>query len=314
MKQAPTFQANRRYIFLAIIMALAIYVLVPQFGDFKASWHLLKNPDVGLTGLALIFTFTSYLAATATYCLLAFKQLTYGRTLLVQIATMFINRLLPGGIGALSANFLYLRHERHSVVQATTMVTINNLLGFSGHAMVVAASLYIFADQAKIPDGNNDILGWLIKFAGVAALLAFALLIILGRTKFKRALKDLTKQFLSYRRRPLRLLGALSTSIILTLSNIFCLAACSSALGVDLPLVAIVIIFTFGISAGTATPTPGGLGGFEAGLVAGFIAYGVDSAPALAVALLYRLVSYWLPLAIGAVAFTIAQRRQLFIV
>jgi glycosyltransferase 2 family protein len=314
MNQAPTFQANRRYIFLAIIMALAIYVLVPQFGDFKASWHLLKNPDVELTWLALIFTFTSYLAATATYCLLAFKHLAYRRTLLVQLATMFINRLLPGGIGALSANFLYLRHERHSVAQATTMVTMNNLLGFSGHAIVVAASLYFFADQAKLPDGDNDILGWLIKFTAVTAILALSLLIIFGRAKFKRALKDLSKQFFSYRRRPFRLFGALSTSVILTLSNVFCLAACSAALGVDLPLVAIVIVFTFGIGAGTATPTPGGLGGFEAGLVAGFITYGIDGAPALAVALLYRLVSYWLPLAIGALAFTIAQRRQLFIV
>ena len=57
------------------------------------------------------------------------------------------------------------------------------------------------------------------------------------------------------------------------------------------------------------TPTPGGLGGVEAGLVAGLVAYRVASADALAAVLVYRLVSYWLMLAIGAAAFVIAERR-----
>jgi uncharacterized protein (TIRG00374 family) len=103
------------------------------------------------------------------------------------------------------------------------------------------------------------------------------------------------------------------SSILLTLSNVLCLGCCALALGVHLPFLIVLLIFSFGLGTGTATPTPGGLGGFEAGLTAGFIAYHVASPAALATALLYRLISYWLPLVVGALALLIAQRQRLFI-
>jgi uncharacterized protein (TIRG00374 family) len=97
----------------------------------------------------------------------------------------------------------------------------------------------------------------------------------------------------------------------LTLFNVLCLLCCLSALGIHLPFVIVLLVFSFGVGAGAATPTPGGLGGFEAGLTAGFVAYHVGSSSALAAALLYRLISYWLPLIFGAVAFTICQKQKL---
>jgi len=54
----------------------------------------------------------------------------------------------------------------------------------------------------------------------------------------------------------------------------------------------------------------GGLGGAEAGLTAGFVAYGLTSNRALAVTLLYRLLTYWLALVIGALAFSVARRLR----
>jgi uncharacterized protein (TIRG00374 family) len=82
------------------------------------------------------------------------------------------------------------------------------------------------------------------------------------------------------------------------------------ALGIHLSFVPTLLILTFGVGAGAATPTPGGLGGFEAGLVGGFVAYDVNASAALAIALLYRLISYWLTLLIGAGAFIFCQRQK----
>jgi len=48
--------------------------------------------------------------------------------------------------------------------------------------------------------------------------------------------------------------------------------------------------------------TPGGLGFVEAGLTATLVAAGVRAEQALAVTLLFRLVSFWIPLPIGAAA------------
>lgn len=55
--------------------------------------------------------------------------------------------------------------------------------------------------------------------------------------------------------------------------------------------------------------TPGGLGFVEAGLVGTLTLAGVPVTDALAATLLYRLVSYWLPLPAGGVAYLLFRRR-----
>ena len=55
--------------------------------------------------------------------------------------------------------------------------------------------------------------------------------------------------------------------------------------------------------------TPGGLGFVEAGLVGTLTLAGVPGPDALAATLLYRLVSYWLPIPVGGVAYLLFRRR-----
>jgi uncharacterized protein (TIRG00374 family) len=99
--------------------------------------------------------------------------------------------------------------------------------------------------------------------------------------------------------------------MLLTFANVLALTYSAKAVGIHLDFVASLVVFTFGSAVRNITPTPGGLGGFEAGLVAGLIAYKVSSSHALAAVLLYRLISYWLPLVIGFIAFVDVDRRHL---
>ena len=55
--------------------------------------------------------------------------------------------------------------------------------------------------------------------------------------------------------------------------------------------------------------TPGGLGFVEAGLTGMLVAAGVSSQDALVATLAYRLVSFWLPLPAGGVAYLLFLRR-----
>jgi uncharacterized membrane protein YbhN (UPF0104 family) len=297
---------------LVAILLVALYVLVPQLGSFQSSWHLLRRPAPSWTAAAVALAALTYLAAALTYCLLAFRPLAYGRVVLVQLAAMFINRLLPGGIGALGANYAYLRRAGHSTSQAGGVVAINNLLGALGHGLLVAGALAVFPGSMAVPPGHSWSEASIAKLALGLVILLTVLALVFGRRKFTAKAAEVRVQLLSYHHRPWRLPAALASSMLLTLCNVFCLACCALALGVHLPFLAILLIFSLGIGAGTATPTPGGLGGFEAALAAGFIAYHVASPAALAVALLYRLVSYWLPLPAGAAALIICQKRQLF--
>jgi uncharacterized protein (TIRG00374 family) len=81
------------------------------------------------------------------------------------------------------------------------------------------------------------------------------------------------------------------------------------AIGVDVPVTVILMGYLIG-QLGGALPLPGGIGGIDGGLLGTLVVYGVDAAPAAAAVLLYRVILFWLPLLIGAVAF-VSLRRSL---
>jgi len=55
--------------------------------------------------------------------------------------------------------------------------------------------------------------------------------------------------------------------------------------------------------------TPGGLGFVEAGLAATLTLAGVSAPDAVLATLAYRLVSYWMPLLVGPIAYALHRRR-----
>lgn len=303
---------RRQWIFILLIF-VAIYVLLPQSGLLKQSIQALKDADKNLFAVAVVFTALTYPVAALTYWLLARKKLRYGRTVVVQIASMFVNRLLPAGIGGMGANYAYLRKARHTQEQAVSVVAANNILGLLGHIILVAVLLALYFDQASglhLSTPKFDVRR--LAIAIIAALLIGALLLYYYRKQIVKHLKAILSSLLTYRQHPARLSAALLSSIALTVCNIVSLYFCVIALHIPLGFVAVMLIFTLGVALGTSTPTPGGLGGVEAGLLAGMVAFGVPASQALAAVLAYRLISYWLALAIGSFAFIFASRRGYF--
>lgn len=59
---------------------------------------------------------------------------------------------------------------------------------------------------------------------------------------------------------------------------------------------------------GGLLPIPGGIGGIDGGLVGTLIVYGTPAAVTVAAVLAYRVILFWLPLLVGAVAFTALRR------
>ena len=58
-------------------------------------------------------------------------------------------------------------------------------------------------------------------------------------------------------------------------------------------------------------PTPGGLGAIETVMSTTFIGVGVPSAIAVSATLLFRLATYWLRMALGALYMKYMEKKQL---
>jgi uncharacterized protein (TIRG00374 family) len=85
------------------------------------------------------------------------------------------------------------------------------------------------------------------------------------------------------------------------------LLAAFKAFGASPPLVIVLQAYLIG-QLGGALPIPGGLGGIDGGLIGTLVVFGVAAAPAAAAVLLYRVVLFWIPLAMGVPAFVSLRR------
>jgi uncharacterized protein (TIRG00374 family) len=90
---------------------------------------------------------------------------------------------------------------------------------------------------------------------------------------------------------------------------VLCLYASIRAFGGSLSIASIAVVYLAGSALGSAAPTPGGLGAVEAALSAGLTAAGLPGSTAVSSVLLFRLVTFWLPVLPGWLCFSALQRR-----
>ena len=77
--------------------------------------------------------------------------------------------------------------------------------------------------------------------------------------------------------------------------------------GYSPPITVILMAYLIG-QLGGLLPIPGGIGGIDGGLFATLVVFGVPAATAAAAVLAYRVILFWLPLIVGAVAFASLRR------
>lgn len=304
---------NLRFLFIILLSVLFLYGILPQIGHFKESITVLRHIRYTYAVSAALVMILTFVWAATTYYLLSLKKLQYGKTLVIEIAAAFTNRLLPAGIGGISLHVDYLHKLKHTITQASTVVALNNVLGLLGHGIFLGLVI-IFADHSVFKGISStlalDRLKWAVTVVVLVALLSW-FFIHHVRMFIQRVMSSVQLTGIIYARNYNRVILGLFSSIALTTTYVFVFFLCCQAADIRLGIAEIFVIFTTGVLSGTVTPTPGGLVGVEAGLVGSMIAFHTDSAHALTAVLLYRLLTYWLPLVPGYVAFVYAQRQQI---
>ena len=302
----------RSIIFLVLIL-LAGIVVAPQVSELKSSILLVTDARVEWLVLAFFCVFGAVLSSAPVYRFLSFHKLRTRDVSLVQIAGMFVNRLLPAGIGGIGLNIRYLYKNGHTPAEATATTVANNTLTGFGHMLLVFCALGIMSHTDDVAPQISVSLT-LIFVACVSILL-----VVLVIYNLKSAFADKMRQFIlaaskslsTYKKRPKDAAMALFFAMFNTSFHTAAVYASMQALDVDLSPFVALLALTGGIVLATATPTPGGVVGSEAGISAVLILYGVDTPTAIASALSYRIVSYWLPLIPGLVAFYYIQKKKL---
>lgn len=291
----------KSYIFLALIVLLALKVFIPQLDQLVNSIAELKNADQAWVVAGLLVFFLGIPIVTVQFMALAIKKIHFGLTFRVQMAGLFVSKLLPSSLGTITLNMYYLMQKKHSLAQATTVMTMNGITsGIAyGFLMLVAFASSDFTLTTIFSDLDipKKAIAIVITLLAVALFLLFRVESIRG--KISGAWQPLVQNLASFKKRPKAVIIGILTNGLGSFTSLFALYASAHALGVDISLASAMLAYTFGNIAAGLVPTPGGLGAAEAGIYAGLVVAGVDEASAISITMLYRLISYWIPILPG---------------
>ncbi|MGH2735386.1 MAG: lysylphosphatidylglycerol synthase transmembrane domain-containing protein [Actinomycetota bacterium] len=246
-----------------------------------------------------------------------------------QLASNMIGRIVPGGAatgGAMQLRMLIVGGV--DAARATTGVATATLLTTAVLFGMPVLSVPAILGGATISDGlAGAVFLGLLLFAimiavGVLALRSDRPVLVIGRT-FAAAVSlvtrgdrdaDLPARLLRERDLVRRTLDrhrwtALGSAVAKSILEYLALLAALTAVGASPRPGLVVLAYTASAILAMVPITPGGLGFVEAGLSATLTLAGVTVADAVLATLAFRLVSYWLPLPIGALALALFRRR-----
>ncbi|MGO9821039.1 MAG: lysylphosphatidylglycerol synthase transmembrane domain-containing protein [Solirubrobacteraceae bacterium] len=306
---------------------MSLYLLAPKVISVFASWPQLKTLRPGWLGLALLFESISYLSLWSMQRV-ALHTTSWFAVGTSQLASGAVGSVVPGGAataGAVAYRMLTGAGVRSadvasglaaSAIASTTVVCAMPLLALPAIIGGLAA-----------PDGllQTAYVG-IAGFAAVAVLSAVAFgwdrpLLIFGRAArwlIQRvrsdASADLPERLLAQRDRMKQTFGrrwgvALTGAVGKVGFDYLALVCCLAAVGARPDASLVLLAYVGGALLALIPVTPGGLGFVEAGLTGLLTAAGVSAQDALVSTLAYRLVSFWLPLPIGGVAYLLFRRR-----
>ena len=290
----------------------AAYVLASQLANVSFS-KLLKEANVGWSLVALALSAMTYVGASLAISGFVLERLNALRTLLVQIAGSFVILVTPAAVGGVALNVRYLRKAKLSAADAAASVGVTQVMSFAVFAVLVLISAAI-AGSSKAARALTPPHWAYIALAILAGLTLIALALPPGRKLLLRRVGSVASQviprLLDVAQRPAKLAQGIGGTVLVSVAYILCLAASVRAVGTTLPLASIAVVYLAGNAAGSFIPTPGGIGAVETALSLALAGAGMRPAPAIAAVLLFRTVTFWLPVLAGWVSLHYLQRRD----
>jgi uncharacterized protein (TIRG00374 family) len=316
-------------IFALIVALIGLYIVWPSvvavFGSYDELKHV--NPAWFLVMAALEAASFLCMWMLIGLCLSSSRYFLIGTS---QLAGNSISRTLPGGaaVGAATQYRLLVGGGMESTLIATGLTAVSVINVATLFALPVLSLPAILGGVAV----NRGLAraAWLGVGAFVLLVGGGAVLLLADRPiewiagtierihnavlRRRPPLRDLAGRLTNDRDMVRDALGKQWVNAILrsagnVLFDYMALLAALVAAGARPKASLVLLAYVAAIVLGMIPITPGGLGFVEAGLTAMLVLAGVPTAQATLATLAYRLVSYWLPIAAGPVAYALYRRR-----
>jgi uncharacterized membrane protein YbhN (UPF0104 family) len=303
-------KSNNWRFWATIIATIAAVIFVYwQRKSILASLKEISQADPAWLIVSIAAHVTSVLAAAAVYWQISLKVTKYFNLAVAQASSLFTARVTPAGVGGVATMGRVLQMSGHNAAELGAVLSTNAVVTFLGNVSITIFALLISGrsvmDGFKIPK--------IIFLIPVFLLIAVAVVYFVKsfRSKVVSFVKDLIKTLASYKHKKRGLILGFIFGLLTTVGYMVALWAAGQSVGVSLSFVAAIVTISLGTLGASATPLPGGVVGAEATLALTMTQFGIPPEKALAVAFIYRFITYWLPILPGYIATQYALRKKI---
>src|SRR6266702_596825 len=277
----------------------AYYYLLPELAKVGNPWQAVQSANWAWVPLVIALSAVTYLASAVALMGAISQRIRLWPTVLAQGASSFINRVSPANVGGMALNARFLQKSGVEPTAGVAAVGVNSLAGAVVHLILIvvffAWSSRRLGQAFKLPSTST----LLAILAVILAVIGIVLATRPGRRFASGTLvpwvRSAAASLSRVARNPGKMTMLVGGSALITLAYIGAFAASVEAFGGGPGFVVLGAVYLGTATVAAATPTPGGIGGFEAAAVVGLTGVGVANGPAVSAVLLYRLATYWLP-------------------
>ncbi|MBT2415054.1 flippase-like domain-containing protein [Streptomyces sp. ISL-12] len=294
--------------------AIGAYFLLTQLTHIEFG-PLISNAEWGWVIAAVLFSAASYVAAAMSLLGFVPERVPFLRTVAAQVAGSFVKIIAPAAVGGVALNTRFLQRAGVRPGLAVASVGASQLFGLGCHILMLLSFGYLTGTEKtpSLSPSRTVIAGLLTVAVLVLVVTSVPFLRKFVVTRVRSLFAGVVPRMLDVLQRPQKLITGIGGMLLLTACFVMCLDASIRAFGdetASISLASVAVVFLAGNALGSAAPTPGGVGAVEATLTLGLIAVGLPKEVAAPAVLLYRLLTLWLPVLPGWLAFNHLTRKQ----
>ncbi|MDF3289520.1 lysylphosphatidylglycerol synthase domain-containing protein [Streptomyces silvisoli] len=291
--------------------AIAGYFLLSQFAQLK--WgDLISHANWAWVLAVLALSALTYIPASMSLLGFVPEKVPFGRTVLAQVAGNFVKLVAPAAVGGVALNTRFLQRNGVRPGLAVASVGASQLASLGGHIMLLATFGYLTGTQhaPSLSPSRTVIAGLLTAAVLVLVVTAVPQLRKFVSTRIRSLFAGVVPRMLDMLQRPKKLATGAAGVVLLTLLNVACLDASIRTFGFSsMSFASVAVVFLVANAAGSAVPSPGGVGPIEAALSGALTFAGMPYDRAISAVLLFRLATFWLPVLPGWISFTHLTRK-----
>jgi len=298
-----------------------VTIVATVVATYLLAGELARNSLASVLGLAdwrwgvvaLLLEGVTFLGATVSLQGFVADRLSFVTTLLAQVAGSFVRLVTPAAVGGAALNIRYLQRRKIPAAVAAASVGVWQGVAFVLHVLLLAMFVAITGTGRASPLPPPP--SWSYFAVGGLAVAALGVFLVPAGRRLVRArvapmLGQVLPRLLEVAQQPRKLAQGIGGALLLSIAYILCLAACVAAFHGSVPVASIAVVYLTSSAVGSIFPTPGGIGVVEVALTGGLSLAGLPSAVAGSAVVLFRLLTFWLPVPVGWVALNYLERQQ----